>query len=78
MANRKPPSQRPELKMDETAKAIARIREDAKAVKSAESGAPALDGSKPKMRQQAQNLGPQKAGGVASSHSTKRQKSGGG
>src|SRR4051794_3884383 len=75
MARRKPPSQRPELKMDETAAAIARLREDAKPAKSPESGRPALRGSLPRVSQGGQNPGHRRFGGVPSS-TTKRQKSG--
>ena len=74
MAHRKPPSQRPELKMDETAKAIARLREEAKALKTSETAA-AIDGQKTRMSRPERTLGLQKVGGAASSH--KRQKSGG-
>ncbi len=76
MAKRKPPSQRPELKMDETAKAIARLREDAKAVKSSEPGRLTPEGSKPKMSRLGQNLG-RRMDGIPRSPSIKRQKSGG-
>jgi hypothetical protein len=38
MSKRKPPSKRPERKLDETAKAIARVREDAKPEKPADTG----------------------------------------
>ena len=79
IAKRKPPSQRPERKLDDTAKAIARVREEAKAEKPPEPGRPASDASKPHLAHLAKALGPrQKPGGPAVSPSTKRPKMGGG
>jgi hypothetical protein len=78
IAKRKPPSQRPERKLDDTAKAIARIREEAKPEKSGEPGHAASDASKPHLAHLAKSLGPRKPGGPAITPSTKRPKMGGG
>jgi hypothetical protein len=79
ISKRKPPSQRPERKLDDTAKAIARVREEAKAEKSPEPERPASDASKLRLAHLAKALGPrQKPGGPAVSPSTKRPKMGGG
>ena len=78
ISKRKPPSQRPERKLDDTARAIARVREEAKPEKSDEP-ARASDASKPHLAHLAKALGPrQKAGGPAVTPSTKRPKMGGG
>jgi hypothetical protein len=78
IAKRKP-SQRPERKLDDTAKAIARVREEAKAEKSPEPDRPASDASRPHLAHLAKALGPrQKAGGPVVTPSTKRPKMGGG
>lgn len=78
ISKRKPPSQRPERKLDDTARAIARVREEAKPEKSAEP-THASDASKPHLAHLAKALGPrQKAGGPAVTPSTKRPKMGGG
>lgn len=73
MSKRKPPSQRPERKLDETAKAIARVREDAKPEKPTE---PAALGSENRSRSGSHGNGitAQRAGGQAPSPSTKRPK----
>lgn len=80
ISKRKPPSQRPERKLDDTARAIARVREEAKAEKAPESepGRPSSDASKPHLAHLAKGLGPRKPGGPAVSPSTKRPKMGGG
>ncbi len=74
ISKRKPPSQRPERKLDETALAIARLREDAKPDKSSRPDRLASDDLKVK-RGLAQNVtGHPKAVGGAPSASTKRPK----
>jgi hypothetical protein len=79
ISKRKPPSQRPERKLDDMAKAIARVREEAKPEKAAEPGRLANDASKPHLAHLAKGLGPrQKPGGPAVAPSTKRPKMGGG
>jgi hypothetical protein len=77
IAKRKPPSQRPERKLDETAKAIARARDEAKAEKPSEPSH-ASDASKPQLAHLAKGLGPRKPGGPVVTPSTKRPKMGGG
>jgi hypothetical protein len=78
ISKRKPPSQRPERKLDDTARAIARVRDESKPEKSAEPGRAASDASKPHLAHLAKGLGPRKPGGPAVSPSTKRPKTGGG
>jgi hypothetical protein len=81
IAKRKPPSQRPERKLDDTAKAIARARDEAKAEKAAESESsarPASDVTKPHLARLAKGLAPTKPGGPPPAPSTKRPKMGGG
>jgi hypothetical protein len=79
ISKRKPPSQRPERKLDDTARAIARVREEAKPEKSDEPARAASDASKPHLAHLAKALGPrQKAGGPSVTPSTKRPKMGGG
>ena len=61
------------------AKAIARVREEAKPEKAAEPGRVPNDASKPHLAHLAKSIGPrQKAGGPAVTPSTKRPKMGGG
>ncbi len=74
IAKRKPPSQRPELKMDETATAIARLREEAKTDNSEKSERPELQDSKSKMGRAGNATAPRKAGGGAPSVTTRRPK----
>ena len=72
---RKPPSQRPEMKMDETASAIARLRDDAKPDKATKADRLASDASKSAMSHAVRGNDPRKANSVAPSTSTKRPKS---
>jgi hypothetical protein len=74
MAKRKPPSQRPELKMDETALALARQREEAKLAKTPKTTRLMSDELKSQISRNATSY--RKAIGVAPSSSTKRQKKG--
>ncbi len=71
---RKPPSQRPELKMDETALAIARQAEDARTAKAARPNRlmPANLSQKPELV--INDSGRRRVGGIAPSPSTKRPK----
>ncbi|MDR3632781.1 MAG: hypothetical protein P4L84_03040 [Isosphaeraceae bacterium] len=77
ISKRKPPSKRPERKLDDTAKAIARVQEDAKAKKSAESARSGSDESKVHMSQLRKGIGPVKAVGPVAAPSTKRPKKAG-
>ena len=74
ISKRKPPSQRPERKMDETALAIARLRDDAKPDKSSEPDRPPSAELKAKKGLARNITGHQKAVGGAPSASTKRPK----
>jgi hypothetical protein len=78
IAKRKPPSQRPERKLDETAKAIARAREEAKPDRSSDEPSVASDDARPHRGHIGNILGPKKTSGPAPSPSTKRPKTGGG
>jgi hypothetical protein len=78
ISKRKPPSQRPELKKDETAQAIARLREEAKAAKSSKEDRPASGAKTSKMGLAANSAGPPKAGGGAPAPSSRRRKAFGG
>lgn len=76
---RKPPSQRTERHLDDTAKAIARLREDAKPDKASEEGqSPTGDLSKPRLSHVAKGSAPRKPTGPAISPITKRSKKMGG
>jgi hypothetical protein len=72
MSKRKPPSQRPERKLDDTAKAIARSREDAKAEKPDEPRR--SEGRTSQMGRLVKSITPRKEPGPAPSPSTKRPK----
>ncbi len=75
---RKPPSQRPERQLDDTARAIAKLQEDAKAEKPAEAR---KAGSTKPLRQPPltiNGMGQRKVGGPTPQTSSKRPKSGGG
>ena len=77
---RKPPSQRPERQLDDTARAIARLAEEAKAEKlpEARKGGPAGNASLKRQAPPAINgMGQRKIGGGAPQISTKRPKTGG-
>lgn len=63
MSKRKPPSQRSERQMDDTAKAIARLREDEKPDRAAESER--AEGLRPTQGHSEHGVGPRKAGGLA-------------
>jgi hypothetical protein len=63
--------------MDETALAIARLREEAKPGKPPEAGRLAPHDAKPRMAHAAGGSGPRKAGGAAPPPAAKRQKTGG-
>ena len=85
IAQRKPPSQRPERQLDDTARAIARLTEDTKAEKAAEArkgdGSSTGTGGNPKIRQAppaVNGMGQRKIGGAAPYTSSKRPKTGGG
>ncbi len=69
---RKPPSQRPERKLDETARAIARAQEEAKAKKSSEAGRSASDETKSHTAQARKGGGPAKAVGPVAGPTGKR------
>ncbi|WP_435011421.1 hypothetical protein P12x_002730 [Tundrisphaera lichenicola] len=75
---RKPPSQRPERKLDETAQAIARDLEEARASKSPETDRPATRKSKPEIGPVGKITARRKSVGPAVTPSTKRPKTGGG
>ncbi len=73
-----PPSQRPERKLDDVARAIARDVEEARAAKSAEVERAASD--RPKFgrdQQMGPGIGPRKSRGPTPEISTKRPKTGG-
>lgn len=74
MAKRKPPSQRPERVMDETAKAIAREREEAKGEKL--DGPAKLAQAKPTSGRLAQSVPSRKVEAPPAFPSTKRPKTG--
>lgn len=78
MAKRKPPSQRPEKQMNETAQAIARLREQAESDKAAKAGRLVSDDLKAQAHQARNATAPVKPGGGVTTPSTRRQKSGGG
>ena len=76
---RKPPSQRPERQMDETAQAIARMREEARAAKSAGEERPAATNkTRPGIGPVGKITDRPKPGGPVVNASTKRPKMGGG
>jgi hypothetical protein len=75
---RKPPSQRPERKLDETAQAIAHNLEDARAAKVPESGRASSRNSKPEVGPVGKITARRKSVGPAVTPSTKRPKTGGG
>ena len=75
---RKPPSQRPERQLDETAQAIARDREEARAEKSPEAGRPASAVSRPQTGPVGKITARRKSVGPAVTPSSKRPKTGGG
>lgn len=76
---RKPPSQRPELKRDETAEAIARLREEGKAENKPEKANRLAAAAKPQASHVPTNsAGHRKSAQAAPAPTTKRQKSGGG
>ncbi len=73
-----PPSQRPERKMDDVARAIARDVEEAKAAKAADAERAASE--RPKFgrdQQMGPGIGPRKSRGPTPETSTKRPKTGG-
>ena len=72
MAKRQPPSKRPERALTDTAKAIARDRDEAKEKKSDDSQRP--DGLKPSLSRSAQSPPPRKVAGPAPSPSNRRPK----
>jgi hypothetical protein len=74
---RKPPSQRPERQLDETARAIARLQEDAKAEKSAESRKGEAGKPTRQIRDSVNGMGQRRVGGKSPETSSKRPKSGG-
>ena len=79
---RKPPSQRPERQMDDTARAIARLQEETKAEKSSESrkgesGGTAGASPKRQAPPAVNGMGQRKIGGAAPYTSSKRPKTGG-
>lgn len=78
ISKRKPPSQRPERKLDETAQAIARDLEEARASKSPESDRPITRKSKPEIGPVGKITARRKSVGPAVTPSTKRPKTGGG
>jgi hypothetical protein len=78
IAKRKPPSQRPELKMDETAAAIARLREEAKATKPSKEDRLASDEIKSSLGGVQGGASLRKASALPASNTTRRQKTGGG
>jgi hypothetical protein len=75
---RKPPSQRPERQLDDTARAIARLQEEAKVEKAAQAR-DKNDDSKPKRQPPLtiNGMGQRRVGGKAPETSSKRPKSGG-
>jgi hypothetical protein len=75
---RKPPSQRPERKLDETAQAIARDLEETRSAKSSEAGRPASQKSRPEAGPVGKITARRKAVGPVVTPSTKRPKTGGG
>jgi hypothetical protein len=75
---RKPPSQRPERKLDETAQAIARDLEETRTAKSPETGRSASQKSRPEVGPVGKITARRKAVGPAVTPSTKRPKTGGG
>jgi len=77
IAKRKPPSQRPENQMDETAQAIARLREEAKGEKADKPGRAEAQDLKSKLAHAPAGAGNRKAPQVAPQSATRRQKSGG-
>lgn len=78
MSKRKPPSQRPERKMDETASAIVRQREEDKAAKAAKPGRLVSDDLKSQADRARTSAGPLKPVGMSGAPSNRRQKMGGG
>jgi hypothetical protein len=78
IAKRKPPSQRPELKLDETAAAIARLREEAKAPKPSKEDRLASDETKSSLGGIQSGASLRKASALPASTATRRQKTGGG
>jgi hypothetical protein len=77
MPKRKPPSRRPEKQMDETARAIARLREEADAEKAAETGKLVTDDLKSQAEHTRNLTGPMKTGRGAPAPVVRRQKTGG-
>ena len=75
---RKPPSQRPERKLDETALAIARELEATRVAKPSESGRPASQKSRPEVGPVGKIPARRKSVGPAVTPSTKRKTGGGG
>jgi hypothetical protein len=75
---RKPPSQRPERKLDETALAIARELEATRVAKPSESGRPASQKSRPEVGPVGKITARRKSVGPAVTPSTKRKTGGGG
>ena len=70
-----PPSQRPERKLDDTAKAIARIRDEAKEAKAAEAERAGSENPKSfASHELGSSVGPRKGTGPAPMPSTKRPK----
>ena len=72
MSKRKPPSERPERQLDETARAIARSQENAKARKTDEPPRPGVSASR--LDRLAKSIKPRKVSGPAPMPSTKRPK----
>jgi len=77
IAKLKPPSQRPERKLDDVARAIARLNEITKSGKAADADRPAFDASsKSRQGQPGMGVGSRNVGGRAPDISTKRPKKG--
>ncbi len=74
MAKRKPPSKRQERKMDDAARAIARLRETAKPEKPVTTGRLGSQGSTPISADTTKDAGPRFANPPAPSRATKRRK----
>lgn len=77
MPKRVPPSRRPEKQMDETARAIARLREKADAEKAADPGKLVSDDLKSQADLARDLTGPMKAGRGVPAPTMRRQKTGG-
>lgn len=77
ISKRKPPSQRPERKLDETARAIARAQEDAKAKKAPAEERSAANDTKSKIGGMRNALGPVKAVGPVAGPANNRPKKAG-